>query len=260
MREAGDALAGSGSARTRVSIVIPCYNYGRFLREAVESALAQTLPAHEILIIDDGSTDQSPTIARALAALPGVRLIEQTNQGAVATFNAGVRAGVGEYFVVLSADDRLDPYFLERTVPLLRDQPGTAYVFTAYRMFGARRRSLPALPYSGRRLRLRPYISATSLVRRSAFDEVGGFTTNMEGGVEDWDFFLALEQRGWSAVALPEVLFHYRQHERGNRNALSFHQVLAVRSQIYRNHARLYRLPLTPWLALTAATELLLRL
>jgi glycosyltransferase involved in cell wall biosynthesis len=255
----GETGTGSSTGQAGVSIIIPCYNYGRFLEEAVESALAQTLPAAEILIVDDGSTDDSLEVARALAALPGVRLIEQTNQGAVATFNAGIRASAGEYFVVLSADDRLDPYFLERTVPRLRERPEVAYAYTAYRMFGARRRSLPALPYSARRLRLRPYISATALVRRSAFDEVGGFPTTMAGGVEDWDFFLSLAQRGRRAVAIPEILFHYRQHGGGNRNALTFRQVLAVRSRIYRNHAPLYRLPLLPWLALTVATEVLLR-
>ncbi len=260
MRGNGETGMGSNTAQARVSIIIPCYNYGRFLAEAVESALSQTLPAAEILIVDDGSTDDSLDVARTLAAFPGVRLIEQSNQGAVATFNAGIRASVGEYFVVLSADDRLDPYFLERTVPRLREHADAAYVYTAYRMFGARRRSLPALPYSARRLRLRPYISATALVRRSAFDEVGGFPTTMAGGVEDWDFFLSLAQRDRRAVAIPEILFHYRQHSAGNRNALTFRQVLAVRSRIYRNHASLYRLPLIPWLSLTVVTEALLRL
>ncbi|MGH2410515.1 MAG: glycosyltransferase [Chloroflexota bacterium] len=243
-----------------VSIVIPCYNYGRFLTDAIESALAQTLPAHDIVIVDDGSTDNTPEIAARYLASPGVRMIARTNQGAIPTYNAGVRASAGQFFVILSADDRLDPYFLERTVPILLDRPEAAYAYTAYRSFGVRQRALPALPYSARRLRLRPYIAATSLIRGAAFDQVGGFNPSMHGGREDWDFYVALAEHGWEGVAVPEVLFHYRKHGSGSRNAIPFRALLAARAQIYRNHRALYRLPLPLWLALTEIGHTLLKL
>ena len=252
-----------GTADTRsvtVSIIIPCYNYGLFLPEAIESALAQTLPAHEILIVDDGSTDNSREIARPYAACPRVRVIEQANQGAISTYNAGVRASTGQFFVILSADDRLDPYFLERTVPVLQQDAKAAYAYTAYRTFGVRQRALPALPYSARRIRLRPYIAATSLIRRAAFDQVGGFNSSMRGGREDWDFYVALAEHGWEGAAVPEVLFHYRKHGRESRNAIPFRALLAARAQVYRNHRALYRLPQWPWLALTEIDHTLLKL
>jgi len=242
-----------------VSIVIPCYNYGPFLTEAIESALAQTLPAGEILIVDDGSTDNSREIALRYTAIPAVRVIKQENQGAIATYNNGVRASAGQFFVILSADDRLDPYFLERTAPVLLRRPMAGYVYTAYRMFGVRQRVLPALPYNARRLRLRPHIAATSLIRRAAFDQVGGFNASMSGGREDWDFYVALDQQGWVGEAAPEVLFHYRKHGGGSRNAISFRQLLAARAQVYRNHPSLTHAPLPLWLALTEIDHTILR-
>jgi glycosyltransferase involved in cell wall biosynthesis len=251
---------GSADPRTvTVSIVIPCYNYGPFLTDAIESALGQTFPAQDIVIVDDGSEDNSREIARRYAEIPGVRIVEQANQGAIPTYNAGVRASAGQFFAILSADDRLDPYFLERTVPILLDHPEVAYAYTAYRTFGVRQRALPALPYSARRLRLRPYIAATSLIRRTAFDQVGGFNASMRGGREDWDFYVALAEHGWKGAAVPEVLFHYRKHGSGSRNAISFRALLAARAQVYRNHRSLYRAPLPLWLALTEIDHTLLK-
>jgi len=252
----------SGTADSRsatVSIIIPCYNYGPFLAEAIESALAQTYPAHEIVIVDDGSTDSSTKVAGEYSAMPGVRIIPQENQGAIPTYNTGVRASRGQFFVILSADDRLDPYFLERTIPALQQDAKAAYAYTAYRTFGVRQRALPALPYSARRLRLRPYIAATSLIRRVAFDQVGGFNASMRGGREDWDFYVALAEHGWEGAAVPEVLFHYRKHGRGSRNAIPLRALLAARAQVYRNHRSLYRLPLQVWLALTEIDHTLLK-
>lgn len=243
-----------------MTIVIPCYNYGRFLAEAVESALAQTRPPQQIIIVDDGSTDDSLAVAGRYAALPPVRLIAQPNQGAIAAYNNGVRASSGEFFLILSADDRLDPRYLERTVPLLRSRPEAGYVYTAYRMFGARQRLLAAPPFSARRLRLRPYINATALFRRTAWERAGGFSAAMEGGHEDWDFYVTLAGLGWPGVALQEVLFHYRKHSLVSRNALTFRRWLGVRANVYLHHREQYRLPLPLYLGLVVLNQNWLRL
>ena len=236
---------------TRVSVIIPCYNYGRFLEEALESVLAQTHPPDEIIIIDDGSTDTTPEVARRYADLPAVRVMRQQNQGAIATYNNGVRASTGDCFLILSADDRLDPRFLERTLPLLEAHPRLGYVYTAYRMFGVKHRVLPAPPFNPRVLARRPYIIATSLMRRAAFESCGGYSHDMDGGHEDWDFYVTLLEHGWYGAAMPEVLFHYRQHSAASRNAISARQGVAAWALVYRRHRRLYRLPprATLWLA-----------
>lgn len=252
--------AGSGQPAPSVSVIIPCYNYGRFLADAVESALGQTIPPQQIIIVDDGSVDDSLAVAGRYTAHPTVRLIAQQNQGAIAAYNNGVRAASGEFFLILSADDRLDPRYLERVVPLLQARPHAGYVYTAYRMFGARHRLLAAPPFSARRLRLRPYINATALFRRAAWEQAGGFSAAMDGGHEDWDFYVTLAGRGWPGVALPEVLFHYRKHSLASRNALPFRRWLGVRANVYRRHRGQYRLPLPLYLGLVVLNQNWLRL
>ena len=252
--------AGSGQPAPSVSVIIPCYNYGRFLADAVESALGQTIPPQQIIIVDDGSTDNSLAVARRYAAHPTVRLIAQQNQGAIAAYNHGVRASSGEIFLILSADDRLDPRYLERAVPLLSAHPEAGYAYTAYRMFGARHRLLAAPPFSARRLRLRPYINATALFRRAAWEQAGGFSAAMDGGHEDWDFYVTLAGLDWPGVAWQEVLFHYRKHSLASRNALPFRRWLGVRANVYLRHREQYRLPLPLYLALVVLNQNWLRL
>src|SRR5215213_3125487 len=93
-----------------VSVVIPCYNQAHFLGEAIESVLAQSYPNFEIVVVDDGSTDDTSEVA---GSYPKVRLVRQENQGLSGARNAGLARSEGEYVVFLDADDRLRPEALE---------------------------------------------------------------------------------------------------------------------------------------------------
>lgn len=261
--------AQSGSARPTVSIIVPCYNYGRFLKEAIESALGQTRHADEIIVIDDGSTDCTSDVLDRYVQHPHLHVIRQANQGAIAAFNRGIRASHGAFFVLLSADDRLDLRFLERTLPVLAANPAAGFAYTAYRVFGARHRMRPALTFSRSRLARRPYFTASALIRRQAFDAVGGFSDELAIGYEDWDLFLGLAELGWAGIAVPEALFHYRQHRVASRNSMSFRTWLDLLSRLFRRHRSLHRAPLPAflcgaiaeqyWLTLRAAPRAALR-
>ena len=109
----------------RVSVVIPCYNGGRFLREAIESVLHQTCRAAEIVVVNDGSTDDTAAVARSFDQ---VRYIEQRNQGAPAARNTGMRSSTGDFLVFLDADDRLQPHALATGVESLAANPEWAFV------------------------------------------------------------------------------------------------------------------------------------
>jgi GT2 family glycosyltransferase len=238
-----------------ISIVIPCFNYGRFLAEAIESALSQTRSPDEVVVIDDGSTDCTPEVIARFAKYPAVRAIRQANQGAIATFNRGIRASQGAFFVLLSADDRLDPRFLERTVPLLAADPRAGFAYTGYRVFGARHRVRPALPFSRARLARRPYFTASALIRRAAFDSAHGFSDEMAIGYEDWDLFLGLIEHGWHGIAVPEALFHYRQHQVASRNTMTFRTWIGLLTLLYRRHRALHRAPLPAFLLVALAEQ-----
>src|SRR5918995_6377717 len=107
-----------------VSVVIPCYNQAHFLGEAIVSVLAQSYPRFEIIVVDDGSTDDTPEVA---ARYPGVRYVYQNNQGVSAARNSGLARSEGEYVVFLDADDRLLPEALETGLKCLKTHSGCAF-------------------------------------------------------------------------------------------------------------------------------------
>lgn len=117
--------------RPRVSVVVPCYNYGRFLRQSVESVLAQADVDVDVLIVDDASTDETPEVVAALAgADPRVDVIRHSqNMGHIATFNEGLFTVQGEYVVKLDADDMLPPGALARATRLLDQHPSVGFVY-----------------------------------------------------------------------------------------------------------------------------------
>ena len=226
-----------------VSIVITCYNYGRYLAEAIDSALAQTLPAAEVIIVNDGSTDDTLTIAEGYAQRSAVvSVIDQRNQGLATASNNGIRASSGEFFVRLDADDRLDPRHLERTVPLLASKLKKGYVYTGYQYFGTRDDVVRARPFSAKKLAFRPSIVATTLIRRAAFDAVGGYSAEMRRAYEDWDLYLSLSERGWYGIHLDEVLFYYRRRP-GSMISITFREWVSLMATLYRRHRALYREP-----------------
>lgn len=217
-----------------VSIIIPCYNYARFLGQAIESALAQTIPS-EVIVVDDGSTDNSAEVARRYP----VYLIDQKNQGPGKTFNHGVAASHGKYFLLLSADDLVHPRFIESTLPTLMENR-VAFVFTHAVTFGTEHAILLNQEYDVARLGLGGYMGGGVLMRRDAYDAVGGYDPAMRHG-EDWDLWLRLAERGLCGKLVPRILFAYRKHGTG----LAEKNSLPVRWkhlwQLYRKHPRTLR-------------------
>lgn len=120
----------------KVSVIIPCYNSARYLAEAINSVLAQTVPAHEIIVIDDGSTDGSAGVAMSFA--PHVKLIRQPNRGESAARNAGISASSGDWIAFLDSDDVWHPDKLKIQLGLIRGKEGAVCVHSDYYRFGAR--------------------------------------------------------------------------------------------------------------------------
>jgi glycosyltransferase involved in cell wall biosynthesis len=223
-----------------VAIVIPCHGYARFLPDAVASAAAQTWPALHVVVVDDGSPDDTAAVARELAArFPQrrIQLVRQANQGLAAARNAGVRATSSPFVLPLDADDRLAPDAVERLLGALL-AAGADVATPAGRTFGDEDRPLVTKAATRRRLTANNCLVYCSLFRRTLFDRVGGYRP-LAPGYEDWDLWLSALEAGARFVHLPLPLFAYRKHGRtmladADRRAMRRHAAIVAA------HPRLY--------------------
>jgi len=216
----------------KVSVIVAAYNYEAFLGEAVASVLAQTLTDWECIIVDDGSTDGTPAIGRALAECdPRIRFVQQANGGPSAARNHGIRISSGAYLQFLDADDRLHPEKLALHARFLDEHPDADVVYglSTYFRTAEPERVLYSLrgqlsePLMERvssaaealeklqMINIMPILSA--LVRRTAFDRAGTFNEAMRGP-EDWDLWLRFAVAGCEFRHLPsDSLAFIRTHD-----------------------------------------------
>jgi glycosyltransferase involved in cell wall biosynthesis len=198
-----------------VSVVIPCYNQAHFLGEAIESALAQTYPHLEIVVVDDGSTDN---IAAVVAGYPGVRCLRQENQGLSAARNTGLRHSIGERLVFLDADDRLLPRAIEVGLAYLRDHSECAFVYGHSRFMAFDGSSFQGPPqprvegdYYLALLQGCPIFATGSVMyRREIFELVGGFEPSLSPAA-DYDLYYRIA-RQFPIRCHGETIAEYRKH------------------------------------------------
>ena len=222
---------------TKVSVVITCYNHGRFLAEAIESVLEQSFSQWELIVVDDGSIDESSEIA---SGYPEVKVVRQQNLGLAAARNAGLAASSGEYVVFLDADDRLLPDALEIGAARLDAHQDCAFAYGRYRLITldgkripwAQRQSIEGEPYL--RLLLSNYIGMHAVViyRRTIFDQVGGFNTSL-AACEDYEMYLRIT-RSHTIYRHNEMVAEYRQHDSNmslNSDLMLKHSISVLNSQ-----------------------------
>jgi glycosyltransferase involved in cell wall biosynthesis len=224
-----------------VSIVILCHNYGRYLAEAIESALAQDYPKLELIVVDDGSTDDSLEVASRYG--DRLKMLTQENQGLARTCNRGVREATGELFVFLSADDRLEPSYVSELIAALERQPNAWFAYCAARLFGAESGVMPSRPFSAFSLiRGRNYINGSALTRRAEYLEAGGYPEDLgEGAFDDWDFWLTMVEHGNRGTYVSKPLLHWRRHAGGSKNPASRGTTHAETARIRARHADLHQ-------------------
>jgi glycosyltransferase involved in cell wall biosynthesis len=198
-------MAATGSD-IRITVVIPAYNAARFLPRCLKSVFAQTLKPEEVIVVDDGSTDNTA----ALAAELGARVISRPNGGPSAAKNAGIQSASSEWIALLDADDMWAPEKLERQVACI--QSDIVLVYTGIRIFddnGVRGESR-GIDATSAKMMLRyrnPIPNSSVLVRRRAITQSGGFREDISNG-EDWEMWFRLQRLG-QFEALPDPLTDY---------------------------------------------------
>src|ERR1044072_8114477 len=184
------------SERKLVTVIIPCYNQGRYLGEAIESALGQSYKNVEVIVVDDGSTDNTLEVASRYERVESIR---QDNRGLAEARNAGLRASRGEYIVFLDADDRLKENAIEAGVNSLESDPNYAFVYGKYSLIAAdgsdmaseERAQVEADHYVALLRSNHIGMHATVTYRPSVLEFVGGFDTCRQA-CEDYDLYLRI--------------------------------------------------------------------
>jgi glycosyltransferase involved in cell wall biosynthesis/predicted O-linked N-acetylglucosamine transferase (SPINDLY family) len=243
MRAGFVAMLSGASQPGLVSVVIPCFNQAQYLVEAIDSVIAQTYSKWEIIIVNDGSPDDTNAVAQSLILQHpkhAIRLVEKANGGLSDARNAGIRFARGEFILPLDADDKIHSEFLTKTVGLLEKNPDVGIAYTDWVYFGAHTTSRQALDYNFEQLCTKENLfTCTSLYRKSAWIAAGGYNPNMTKGLEDWDFWINCGKHGFTGRRIPEPLFFYRA-KRGSMIHTAQPHVRAMFARIVLNHSDIY--------------------
>jgi len=216
-----------------ISVIMPCFNAEAFLKESVESVFNQSYSNVELIVVDDGSTDNSFTLLNALTkTYPALTVLKQSNSGPYPARNLALKQAKGELIAFLDADDYWSPSFLEKLYSALTEnnadisycgwqnvvedgEDGPPYVPPAYEegdIFSAFLKSCP-------------WPIHAALVKRPVVEKAGGFSTRCFSSM-DYDFWIRLSAITQNIVLVPEVLAFYRWHDKGQISSIKWRQVL----------------------------------
>jgi len=225
-----------------VSVVVPCYNGGRFLDDLSACLAAQTFRDFETIIVNDGSTDEA-TLAKLASLDPAIHVVHQENRRMAGARNTGFRAARGAFVLPLDCDDRIYPSFLAETVPMLAGAPpDVGFVFTDVRLAGELEGLLSRRCNRFEQLFLNQLFYCM-LIRKSAWQTVGGYDETMRDGGEDWEFNISLLHAGFRAIGLAKPLLVYRVSPEGMQMSHAARMHGTIWRHIRTKHRDLYRIP-----------------
>lgn len=225
-----------------ISVVVPCYNGGKFIDQLLASLARQTFRDFEIVIVDDGSPD--PATQAKLASLdPAIRVIRHpVNRRMSAARNTGFSAARADLIMALDCDDQLEPTYLEETWKVMQSaQPEVGFAFTHLRLTGAGHgvETRYCDPFD---VLFKNVVGYSMLVRKSAWLKAGKYDETMIDGYEDWEFNLRLIHAGYQGIEIPKPLFLYNVSMTGMMMSHSSSRHAALWRKIRTKHRDLYRL------------------
>lgn len=196
----------------KVSVVITCYNLGRYLYEAVDSVLKQTIKQVEIIVIDDGSTDKMTIDVLDEMRHQKISVVRTENQGLCSARNTGITLARAKYICCLDADDKLDKGYLEEVCSVLDGDydKNLGFVTTWAMLFGNVHTVWKTRDYNPILLAINNVVTVASVFRKEAWLMVGGYNVNMREGYEDWNFWLSIVAKGYRWTVIQKPLFWYR--------------------------------------------------
>lgn len=225
-----------------VSVVVPCFNGGRYVDALLDCLARQTDRGFEIVIIDDGSTEQA-TRDKLASLDPAIRVIRQDNKGLSGARNTGFREARADLILTLDCDDTVEP----DTIELLKEKLANAsaqvaVAFSDLRLAGASDAVIPR-NFNAFDLLFSNTLPSCLMVRKAAWRAVGGYDENMRDGYEDWEFYLRLALAGFSGRGVDKPLYNYRVAAGGMLFSKSSERHSELWRRMRSKHRSAYRLP-----------------
>jgi len=226
----------------KVSIIIPCYNQGKYVAEAINSALRQTFKDIEIVCVNDGSTDNSAEIIKSFADKYKnfVFFNNEENKGVIYSRNFAIENCNGTYILPLDADDIIAPTYVEKAVKILDNNPNIGIVYCKAKIFGNYDKYWNLKPFNKSDILYENCIFCSALFRKSDFLKIGGYNDNMKYGCEDYDLWLSFIEQGVEVFQINEILFSYRQYDETSRTTISLKNKKEIWNNLIKNHINLY--------------------
>jgi len=229
------------NSRSNVTVIIPCFNDGKYIIEALQSLYVQTLLPESIIIVDDGSDAETKKVLKNIK-YSSVAIIYQENKGVSNARNTAIELAQTDYILNLDADDYFEPSFIEKAVNVLNNNNQVVAVSSYCRAFNNDKTIEIIKPLGGK---VKDFIvinngRANSMFLKKSWEAVGGFDEKMNDGYEDWEFWIAILEHVGTMYIIKEVLSHYRiKNTSRDQKALKNHD-FELRKYIYLKHKVIY--------------------
>lgn len=221
-----------------VSVVIPCYNQAHFMEETVQSVLNSTYASIEIILVNDGSTDNTEEVARQLQnKFENVSYYYQKNSGPSVARNHGIRQANGVYILPLDSDDLISADYISEAVRAFEADEQVKVVYCEAEKFGEKSGKWNLKPFSPALLARDNMIFVSALFKKKDWEKCGGYSEDMIWGREDWEFWIKMLKDGGKVVKLPITGFYYRIRHNSRRKGMTSERKRKIIAYINRHHS-----------------------
>ncbi|MCF7814795.1 MAG: glycosyltransferase family 2 protein [Candidatus Cloacimonetes bacterium] len=229
----------------KVSVISACYNHGMYITEMLESVLNQTYKDFEIIIVNDGSTDNTKEILNDLKH-DKIKIYHTENYGPAHARNYAIQRAKGEYIVNLDADDKIAPTFLGKCVSVMDANPKVGIVYSDVVIFGAEKGLFELKEATIQNMLYENRIVANACFRRTDWKKTSGYSSDLKYGLEDYDFWLSIIELNREIIKINEQLMFYRRYSDGNKSRCASRKadndkIKYSMIKIFERHETLYK-------------------
>ena len=225
----------------KVSVIMPCYNKAEYVEEAIESVLKQTYNNIEIIVVNDGSTDNSSEVIKSISDRNEniIFFDEKENRGVVWARNFGIAKATGEFILPLDADDTIQATFIEKAVRIL--ERNSKMVISCKNVFDKDANDNKGLIDTQKIVLGDELFVCTSMFRKTDFEEVGGYKEIFNKiGCEDFELYVNFISKGYKFYKINERLFNYRRNTNKNRTSIQLSNSFKIKKKMVELYPELY--------------------